>query len=287
MENLIDGKSVAARVRARVAARVAQLESRTGVQTGLATIKVGEDPASAVYVANKHRACQEAGMASFDIQLPATTTQDELHGKIDEVCADPRIHGMIVQLPLPAHLDETAALDRITPEMDADGLTATSQGLLLTGRPGPRPATPAGVMELLDAYGVPLEGANAVVVGRSEIVGKPQALLLLERNATVTVCHSRTRDLAEVTRAADVLVVAVGRPRMIGAEHVGEGAVVVDVGINRLEDGLAGDVDFAAVQPKARLITPVPGGVGPMTIAMLLANTIAAAERATGQAAAS
>jgi methylenetetrahydrofolate dehydrogenase (NADP+)/methenyltetrahydrofolate cyclohydrolase len=282
MENLIDGKSVAARVRARVAARVAQLESRTGVQTGLATIKVGDDPASAVYVAGKHRACQEAGIASFDIQLPATTTQEELHAKIDEVCADPRIHGMIVQLPLPDHLDEDAALDRITPEMDADGLTATSQGLLLTGRPGARPATPAGVMELLDAYGVPLEGANAVVVGRSEIVGKPQALLLLDRNATVTICHSRTRDLAEVTRAADVLVVAVGRPRMIGAEHVGEGAVVIDVGINRLEDGLAGDVDFAAVQPKARLITPVPGGVGPMTIAMLLLNTVTAAERAAG-----
>jgi methylenetetrahydrofolate dehydrogenase (NADP+)/methenyltetrahydrofolate cyclohydrolase len=282
MENLIDGKSVAARVRARVAARVAQLESRAGVRCGLATIKVGDDPASAVYVANKHRACQEAGMASFDVQLPATATQEELHAKIDEVCADPRIHGMIVQLPLPAHLDEEAALDRITPEMDADGLTPASQGRLLTGRPGPRPATPAGVMELLDAYGVPLEGANAVVVGRSEIVGKPQALMLLERNATVTICHSRTRDLPAVTRAADVLVVAVGRPRMIGAEHVGEGAVVIDVGINRLEDGLAGDVDFVAVQPKARLITPVPGGVGPMTIAMLLANTIAAAERAAG-----
>ena len=170
---------------------------------------------------------------------------------------------MIVQLPLPPQLDENAALDRIVPEMDADGLTAASQGLLLTGRPGPRPATPAGVMELLDAYDVPLEGANAVIVGRSEIVGKPQALLLLERNATVTICHSRTRDLPAVTSAADVLVVAVGRPRMIGAEHVGEGAVVIDVGINRLEDGLAGDVDFAAVQPKARLITPVPGGVGP------------------------
>jgi methylenetetrahydrofolate dehydrogenase (NADP+) / methenyltetrahydrofolate cyclohydrolase len=283
MENLIDGKSVAARVRARVAARVAQLESRTGVQTGLATIKVGDDPASAVYVAGKHRACQEAGMASFDVQLPGTVTQDELHAKIDEIAADPRIHGMIVQLPLPSHLDEEAALDHIPPAMDADGLTAASQGLLLTGRPGPRPATPAGVMELLDAYGVPLEGANAVVVGRSEIVGKPVALLLLERNATVTLCHSRTRDLPAVTSAADVLVVAVGRPRMIGAEHVGEGAVVIDVGINRLEDGLAGDVDFAAVQPKARLITPVPGGVGPMTIAMLLANTVAAAERATGQ----
>jgi methylenetetrahydrofolate dehydrogenase (NADP+) / methenyltetrahydrofolate cyclohydrolase len=282
MENLIDGRSVAERVRSRVAARVAALESRTGVRTGLATIKVGEDPASAVYVAGKHRACHEVGMASFDIQLPESTTQDELHAKIDEVCADPAIHGMIVQLPLPAHLDETAALDRIVPEMDADGLTVSSQGLLISGRPGPRPATPAGVMELLDAYDVPLEGANAVIVGRSEIVGKPQALLLLERNATVTICHSRTRDLPAVTRAADVLVVAIGRPRMIGAEHVGEGAVVIDVGINRLEDGLAGDVDFEAVQPKARLITPVPGGVGPMTIAMLLANTVAAAERSAG-----
>jgi methylenetetrahydrofolate dehydrogenase (NADP+) / methenyltetrahydrofolate cyclohydrolase len=282
MENLIDGKAVAARVRADVARRVAELRERTGVQAGLATVMVGDDPASAVYVANKHRACHEAGMASFDIHLPADTTQEALHAKIDEITADDRIHGMIVQLPLPEQLDEDAALDRIVPDKDADGLTPASQGRLATLRPGPRPATPAGVIELLRAYDVEMTGAHAVVVGRSSIVGKPQMHLLLEQNCTVTVCHSRTRDLPSITRQADILVAAIGRPRFIGADHVREGAVVIDVGINRLPDGLAGDVDFAAVQPRARLITPVPGGVGPMTIAMLLKNTIDAAERAAG-----
>jgi methylenetetrahydrofolate dehydrogenase (NADP+)/methenyltetrahydrofolate cyclohydrolase len=279
MENLIDGKAVAARVRADVARRVAELRERTGVQCGLATVMVGDNPASAVYVANKHKACHEAGMASFDIHLDADVTQDELHAKIDEICADDRIHGMIVQLPLPAQLDGDAALDRIVPDKDADGLTPASQGRLATLRPGPRPATPAGVIELLRAYEVEMTGAHAVVVGRSDIVGKPQMHLLLEQNCTVTVCHSRTRDLPSVTRQADILVAAIGRPRFIGAEHVREGAVVIDVGINRLPEGLAGDVDFAAVQPRARLITPVPGGVGPMTIAMLLKNTVDAAER--------
>jgi methylenetetrahydrofolate dehydrogenase (NADP+) / methenyltetrahydrofolate cyclohydrolase len=282
MENLIDGKAVAARVRADVARRVAELRERTGVQAGLATVMVGDDPASAVYVANKHRACHEAGMASFDIHLPADTTQEALHAKIDEITADDRIHGMIVQLPLPEQLDEDAALDRIVPDKDADGLTPASQGRLATLRPGPRPATPAGVIELLRAYDVEMTGAHAVVVGRSSIVGKPQMHLLLEQNCTVTVCHSRTRDLPSITRQADILVAAIGRPRFIGADHVREGAVVIDVGINRLPDGLAGDVDFAAVQPRVRLITPVPGGVGPMTIAMLLKNTIDAAERAAG-----
>jgi len=277
MDNLIDGRAVAARVRADVAARVAALAERAGVTCGLATILVGDDPASHVYVGNKHKACQEAGMASFDIHLPADVSQEELHAKIDEVCADERIHGMIVQLPLPAHLDEDAALDRIVADKDADGLTVQSQGRLATLRPGPRPATPAGVMELLRAYDVELRGANAVVIGRSEIVGKPQAHLLLEQNCTVTICHSRTRDLPSITRQADILVAAVGRPEMLTAEHVSDDAVVIDVGINRLEKGLVGDVDFASVQPKARLITPVPGGVGPMTIAMLLRNTVIAA----------
>jgi methylenetetrahydrofolate dehydrogenase (NADP+)/methenyltetrahydrofolate cyclohydrolase len=279
MENLIDGKAVAARVRAEVAVRVAALREQSGVQCGLATVMVGEDPASAVYVGNKHRACHEAGMASFDIHLPADTTQDALHARIDEICADPRIHGMIVQLPLPDHLDEAAALDRIVADKDADGLTPASQGRLATLRPGPRPATPAGVIELLRAYEVEMSGAHAVVVGRSDIVGKPQFHLLLEQNCTVTVCHSRTRDLPSVTRQADILVAAIGRPKFIGADHVRDGVVVVDVGINRLPEGLCGDVDFAAVAPRARLITPVPGGVGPMTIAMLLKNTIDAAER--------
>ena len=278
MENLIDGKAVAAQVRAEVGERVRALQERTGVQCGLATVMVGDDPASAVYVGNKHRACHEAGMASFDIHLAGDIDQDGLHAKIDEVCNDPRIHGMIVQLPLPSHLDEDAALDRIVYTKDADGLTPAAQGRLATLRPGPRPATPNGVVELLRRYDVELSGAHAVIVGRSEIVGKPQAHLLLEQNCTVTVCHSRTRDLPSITRQADILVAAVGRPEMLTAEHVRDGAVVVDVGINRLEKGLVGDVDFASVQPKARLITPVPGGVGPMTIAMLLRNTIDAAE---------
>jgi methylenetetrahydrofolate dehydrogenase (NADP+)/methenyltetrahydrofolate cyclohydrolase len=282
MENLIDGRAVATRVREEVAVRVAALRERAGVQCGLATVMVGQDPASSVYVRNKHLACHEAGMASFDIHLEGGISQDELHAKIDEVCNDPRVHGMIVQLPLPDHLDEAAALDRIVADKDADGLTPASQGRLATLRPGPRPATPSGVIELLRAYDVEMTGAHAVVVGRSEIVGKPQFHLLLEQNCTVTVCHSRTRDLPSVTRQADILVAAIGRPRFIGADHVREGVVVIDVGINRLPEGLAGDVDFDAVAPKARLITPVPGGVGPMTIAMLLKNTIDAAERMAG-----
>ncbi len=280
MENLIDGKAVAARVRVDVATRVAALKARTGVQAGLATVMVGEDPASAVYVGNKHTACHAAGMASFDVHLPGDITQGELHARIDEICADARIHGMIVQMPLPHHLDEAAALDRIVYAKDADGLTPAAQGMLATLRPGPRPATPNGVIQLLKAYDVEMRGAHAVIVGRSDIVGKPQAHLLLEQDCTVTICHSRTRDLAAITRQADILVAAVGRPRMLTAEHVRPGAVVIDVGINRLPEGLAGDVDFASVQPIARLITPVPGGVGPMTIAMLLHNTIEAAEAA-------
>jgi methylenetetrahydrofolate dehydrogenase (NADP+) / methenyltetrahydrofolate cyclohydrolase len=282
MENLIDGKAVAAQVRAEVGARVRALQERTGVQCGLATVMVGDDPASAVYVGNKHRACHEAGMASFDIHLAGDIDQDGLHAKIDEVCNDPRIHGMIVQLPLPPHLDEDAALDRIVYTKDADGLTPAAQGRLATLRPGPRPATPNGVVELLRRYDVELTGAHAVIVGRSEIVGKPQAHLLLEQNCTVTICHSRTRDLPSITRQADVLVAAVGRPEMLTGEHVRDGAVVIDVGMNRLPDGLCGDVDFAAVQPKARLITPVPGGVGPMTIAMLMKNTVRAAAQIAG-----
>jgi methylenetetrahydrofolate dehydrogenase (NADP+)/methenyltetrahydrofolate cyclohydrolase len=243
---------------------------------------VGDDPASAVYVGNKHRACHEAGMASFDIHLPADIDQAGLHARIDEVCADDRIHGMIVQLPLPAHLDEDAALDRILYVKDADGLTPAAQGRLATLRPGPRPATPNGVVELLRRHDVELRGAHAVIVGRSEIVGKPQAHLLLEQDCTVTICHSRTRDLPSITRLADILVAAVGRPQMLTDEHVRPGAVVIDVGINRTDSGLVGDVDFARVQPIAGLITPVPGGVGPMTIAMLLKNCIDAAEAAAG-----
>lgn len=283
MDNLIDGKAVAAAVRADVAERTQRLQETTGVLAGLAVIIVGEDPASQVYVANKHRACEEAGMHSLEVVMPVETTQAELEAKIDEVAADPAIHGMIVQMPLPEHLDTDAALNRIPFEKDADGLTSDAMGRLMTLQPGPLPCTPAGVMELLRAYDVEIAGANAVVVGRSEIVGKPQAHLLLQENATVTICHSRTRDLPAVCRQADILVAAVGRPKMLGADYVGDGAVVIDVGINRLPEGLCGDVDFEAVQPKARLITPVPGGVGPMTIAMLLKNTIEAAERSAGR----
>jgi len=277
MDNLIDGKAVAATVRGEVAERTRRLHDETGVRAGLAVIIVGEDPASQVYVANKHKACEEAGMHSLQVEMPATTTQAELEAKIDEVAADAAIHGMIVQMPLPDHLDTDAALNRIPFEKDADGLTADAMGRLMTLQPGPLPCTPAGVMEMLKAYDVEMRGAHAVVVGRSEIVGKPQAHLLLKEDCTVTICHSRTRDLEGICRQADILVAAVGRPRMLGADHVKDGAVVIDVGINRLEDGLCGDVDFDAVQPKARLITPVPGGVGPMTIAMLLANALRAA----------
>ncbi len=283
MDNLIDGKAVAATVRGEVAQRTKRLHDETGIRAGLAVIIVGEDPASQVYVANKHKACEEAGMHSLQVEMPAETTQAELEAKIDEVAADPAIHGMIVQMPLPDHLDTDAALNRIPFEKDADGLTADAMGRLMTLQPGPLPCTPAGVMELLKAYDVETRGAHAVVVGRSEIVGKPQAHLLLKEDCTVTICHSRTRDLEGICRQADILVAAVGRPRMLGAEHVKDGAVVIDVGINRLDDGLCGDVDFDAVQPKARLITPVPGGVGPMTIAMLLRNTVEAAERSAGR----
>ncbi|MEY4225491.1 MAG: hypothetical protein RL190_248 [Actinomycetota bacterium] len=283
MDNLIDGKAVAATVRGEVAERTKRLHDETGIRAGLAVIIVGEDPASQVYVANKHKACEEAGMHSLQVEMPAETTQAELEAKIDEVAADPAIHGMIVQMPLPDHLDTDAALNRIPFEKDADGLTADAMGRLMTLQPGPLPCTPAGVMELLKAYDVETRGAHAVVVGRSEIVGKPQAHLLLKEDCTVTICHSRTRDLEGICRQADILVAAVGRPRMLGAEHVKDGAVVIDVGINRLDDGLCGDVDFDAVQPKARLITPVPGGVGPMTIAMLLKNTVEAAERSAGR----
>ena len=282
MDNLIDGKAVAATVRGEVAERTKRLHDETGIRAGLAVIIVGEDPASQVYVANKHRACEEAGMHSLQVEMPAETTQAELEAKIDEVASDPAIHGMIVQMPLPDHLDTDAALNRIPFEKDADGLTADAMGRLMTLQPGPLPCTPAGVMELLKAYDVETRGAHAVVVGRSEIVGKPQAHLLLKEDCTVTICHSRTRDLEGICRQADILVAAVGRPRMLGAEHVKDGAVVIDVGINRLEDGLCGDVDFDAVQPKARLITPVPGGVGPMTIAMLMANTLKAAKLQAG-----
>lgn len=283
MDNLIDGKAVAAAVRAEVAGRTKKLFDETGIRAGLAVIIVGEDPASEVYVRNKHTACHEAGMHSLEVVMPAETTQAELEAKVDEVSADPAIHGLIVQMPLPSHLDTEAAIERIPFAKDADGLTSGAMGRLMTLQPGPLPCTPAGVIELLKAYDVDMKGAHAVIVGRSEIVGKPQAHLLLMEDCTVTICHSRTKDLEGICQQADILVAAVGRPKMLGAQHVKDGAVVIDVGINRLPEGLCGDVDFDAVQPKARLITPVPGGVGPMTIAMLLKNTVLAAEASAGR----
>jgi methylenetetrahydrofolate dehydrogenase (NADP+) / methenyltetrahydrofolate cyclohydrolase len=283
MALIMDGNAVAAAVKAEVAADISRLADR-GVAPGLAVVLVGDDPASATYVAMKERDCEEAGVTTFDHRRPADITQDELNAIIDECNADPRVHGILVQMPLPDHLDAEEAIARISPAKDVDGFHPASLGRLVRGIDGPRACTPWGVMRMLRHYGVDLNGARAVVVGRSTIVGKPMALMLLEQHATVTVCHSRTRDLPAVCREADVLVAAVGRPRMITAEYVKPGAVVIDVGINRGEaGGLVGDVDFESVEPVASAITPVPGGVGPMTRAMLVSNTVAAAIEAAGR----
>ena len=280
---IVDGRAVAAGVRAGVAREVAELTERTGHPPGLATILVGDDPASAIYVANKRMACVEAGIADHHRHLDADASQDEVAELIEDFNRNPEVSGILLQLPV-AGLDGAALTGLIVPEKDVDGLTPISAGLLAQGTPGLRPCTPLGVIELLDSYEVALEGAEAVVVGRSDLVGKPLAALLLQRNATVTICHSRTRELGTVCSRADILVVAVGLPRLIGAEHVKRGAAVIDVGMNRTDHGLAGDVDFDAAAERAGLITPVPGGVGPMTIAMLLRNTLAAArlQRALG-----
>ncbi|MCM3884583.1 bifunctional methylenetetrahydrofolate dehydrogenase/methenyltetrahydrofolate cyclohydrolase FolD [Frankia sp. R82] len=279
---IIDGKAVAARVRADVARDVAEFRAATGQQPGLATVLVGDDPASAVYIGGKRKACTEAGMADLHQHLPADTGQDEVAALLDALAADPAVSGILLQLPVPKGLDGSALVGRIPPGKDVDGLTTASVGLLSRGLPGLRPCTPSGVIELLDAYEVPLEGTSAVVVGRSELVGRPVAQLLADRNATVTICHSRTRDLAAVTRGADVLVVAAGRQAIIGADAVKPGATVIDVGMHRTEAGLRGDVAFDEVREVAGFLTPVPGGVGPMTIAMLLRNTLQAARAAAG-----
>jgi methylenetetrahydrofolate dehydrogenase (NADP+) / methenyltetrahydrofolate cyclohydrolase len=275
---LIDGRSVSARVREEVAREVSQLTDRGRPAPGLATILVGDDPASAIYVANKRKACAEVGIADHHRHLPADTTQEQIAAEIDACNADAAVSGILLQLPLPDSLDPAPLTARIAADKDVDGLTPISIGRLWKGIPGLRPCTPLGVIELLDAYGVELEGAEAVVVGRSDLVGKPVSALLQQRNATVTMCHSRTRELATVCSRADVLIAAVGVAQLIGAEHVKPGAAVIDVGMNRTEEGLRGDVAFDAAAERAGLITPVPGGVGPMTIAMLLRNTLAAAE---------
>lgn len=280
---VIDGKAVAAEVRDRVRSEVAEYADANGGRTpGLATVLVGDDPASQIYVHNKHKACEEVGIRSLDHQLPAGTSENELLELVERLNADPEVDGILVQLPVPEQIDPDAVVAAIDPGKDVDGLTPTNAGLLASGAPGLVPCTPAGVMELLRHEGVELEGAETVVVGRSNLVGRPVASLLLGANATVTTCHSRTRDLAGVCRRADVLVAAVGSPRLLGADAIKPGATVIDVGMNRSDDGLAGDVDFEAAREVAGAITPVPGGVGPMTIAMLLVNTLAAA-RSTGE----
>ncbi|PPF82264.1 bifunctional methylenetetrahydrofolate dehydrogenase/methenyltetrahydrofolate cyclohydrolase FolD [Subtercola sp. Z020] len=275
---IIDGKAVAARVRDQLKTDVADFLARTGIQPGLATVLVGGDPASEVYVANKRRSSVAAGMADLHQHLPEDATQEEVESLLKELAANHAVSGILLQLPVPAHLNAAALIELIPFEKDVDGLTTMSVGLLAQGKPGLRPCTPSGVIELLDAYDVPIEGANVVVVGRSELVGRPVAQLLVNRNATVTIAHSRTRDLASVCRAADVIVAAVGVKGLITSDFVKPGAVVIDVGIHRGPEGLSGDVDFAGVSEVASLLTPVPGGVGPMTIAMLLANTLRAAE---------
>ncbi len=277
----IDGKAVAAAVRERVRVDVAAYAQEAGRVPGLATVIVGDDPASEIYVASKHRACGEAGMRSVHHGLAATTAEDELLALVASLGADDEVDGILVQLPVPPQIDPDAVVAAIDPRKDVDGLTPQNAGLLAHGTPGLVPCTPAGVMELLAQEGVELEGAEAVVVGRSKLVGVPVARLLLAANATVTICHSRTRGLVATCRRADVLVAAVGVPELLGADAVKPGAVVIDVGTNRTEEGLLGDVDFAAVAEVAAAITPVPGGVGPMTIAMLLVNTLQAARLRT------
>ncbi|NPV26220.1 MAG: bifunctional methylenetetrahydrofolate dehydrogenase/methenyltetrahydrofolate cyclohydrolase FolD [Firmicutes bacterium] len=276
---IIDGKKIAQEIRNSLKQEVAELKER-GITPGLAVVLVGEDPASQVYVRLKERACAEVGLYSRSYRLPVASTQTELLNLIDELNRDPQIHGILVQSPPPAHIDEQAILKRIRPDKDVDGFHPVNVGKLMIGEPGLRPCTPLGCLELLDRIGCDLTGKKAVVIGRSNIVGKPMAVLLLSRHATVTICHSRTRDLAAEVRSADVVVVAVGQPGLVTGEMLKPGAVVIDVGINRLPDGrLVGDVDFTSAVEVAGWITPVPGGVGPMTIAMLLKNTVEAAKQ--------
>jgi methylenetetrahydrofolate dehydrogenase (NADP+)/methenyltetrahydrofolate cyclohydrolase len=290
--SIIDGKAIAARVREEMTHEVKKFVGQNGRPPGLATVLVGEDPASAVYVGGKQRACAEVGMVPFDRRLPADSTFEQIAEELESLNADEAVSGVLLQLPLPGNLDGGALTAMIDPAKDVDGLTPVNAGLLALGLPGLRPCTPSGVMELLADAGVSgnqIEGAEAVVIGRSNLFGKPMAQLLLMENATVTICHSRTRDLHAVCARADVLIAAVGRPRLVTREFVKPGAVVIDVGMNRLtpeqahnKSGLVGDVDFEAVAEVASAITPVPGGVGPMTIAYLLVNTLQAARRQAG-----
>ena len=282
MAAIIDGKAVSAKFRQEMKGEVAALQAK-GIAPGLAVVLVGEDPASQVYVRNKIRACEELGIRSQDHRLPADTTQERLLELIGELNNDPAVHGILVQLPLPKQISDQAVIAAIDPKKDVDAFHPQNVGKIVQGNYDFLPCTPAGVMALLRSTGVPIAGKECVVIGRSNIVGKPMALLMLHEHATVTICHSRTRDLAEVCRRADILIVAIGKARFVTAGMVKEGAVVIDVGMDRDENGkLCGDVDFAGVEPKAGYITPVPGGVGPMTITMLMQNTITAARLAGG-----
>ncbi len=273
---IIDGKAIAQAIRGELKEEVASLKASRGVQPGLATVLMGDDPASHVYVKTKRRACDEVGIAPFPYELPASTSQEDLLALIEDLNKNPEVHGILVQLPLPDNLDEALVLEAVDPAKDVDGFHPTNIGRLVAGTAVLLPCTPAGIIELLDRTGIPIEGAEAVVVGRSAIVGKPLALLLLHRHATVTICHTRTRDLAATARRADILVAAAGRAGVVTADMIKPGACVIDVGINRVEGKLVGDVDFEAARAVAGAITPVPGGVGPMTVAMLLTNTVAA-----------
>jgi methylenetetrahydrofolate dehydrogenase (NADP+)/methenyltetrahydrofolate cyclohydrolase len=282
---LIDGKALAQTIRERIAKDVAELQARSGIRPGLAAILVGEDPASKLYVKNKQKACDAAGIYVDEHKLSASTTQAELLALIEKVNADPKVHGILVQLPLPKQIDSKVILDAVDPHKDADGFHPYNMGRLVEGTAMFTPCTPKGVIKMIESTGVAIEGRRAVVVGRSNIVGKPAALLLMHRHATVTVCHSKTRDLPGVCREAEILVVAIGKAKFVTADMVREGAVVVDVGVNRLADGtFVGDVDFGPVSERADWISPVPGGVGPMTIAMLLDNTLESAKRVAGLA---
>ena len=280
----LDGKIVSQVIRSRIKSYTDEFRQLHGYAPGLAVILVGDDPASHVYVRNKHRACEEVGFLSKEYALPADTTENELLSLIDRLNHDDTVHGILVQLPLPKHIRESVVVSAISPDKDVDAFHPVNVGKIMTGNHTFLPCTPAGIMEILHHYDIRPEGKRCVVIGRSNIVGKPMALLLLEENGTVTICHSKTQNLAEITRQADILVVAVGRPRWITADMVQPGAVIIDVGINRLDDGkLCGDVDEASVSGVAAALTPVPGGVGPMTITMLLRNTLTAAETAAGK----
>lgn len=280
MAKIIDGKAISAAERENIKAETASFIETYGFAPGLAVIIVGANPASQVYVRNKHKACGEVGFLSRVYELPEETTQDELNALVDELNADSAIHGILCQLPLPAHLNDSEVIARISPEKDVDAFHTMNVGRIMLGDYDFLPCTPAGIMVLLRESGIDISGKECVVIGRSNIVGKPMAMLLLQANGTVTICHSRTRDLAEVTRRADILIVAIGKAKFVTADMVKPGAVVIDVGMDRDENGkLCGDVDFASVEPIASAITPVPGGVGPMTITMLLRNTLTSARR--------